>query len=356
MRRRRINFKKRKTKTILIVLFVFIFISMGAGYALMSIQFQIFGKINVPKPSGIGTVEFEFTNSWGNYTYRYLGTIKNTGVSNIDGWIVTLDVPQDATATCNVGDTSVSNGVLIIKNKDYNRIIQPGDSITQIELIINTSQSDYEFSYLTFNGIYMNLEGGEDVEPTDMTLNQTNVEIYEGEQINLLPVFTPSNAVGEVTWTSNNTQVATVSASGVVIGVTPGIATITAMCGDLTAECIVTVKSTQATTEDLEIKFTSSNNYQQDNLYVTQYNVSIKNISDTSIIGWSFDLILPAGSSIIGSWGGNVTKVVGSTYRITNLEWNGNLIPGGSANDVGMQIAVPYMGYIPIATNMLVER
>ena len=79
---------------------------------------------------------------------------------------------------------------------------------------------------------------------TSVTLNKTALELTEGESDTLTTTVKPDNATDKtVTWTSGNTAVATVDASGKVTAVKAGSATITAKAGDKTATCAVTVKA-----------------------------------------------------------------------------------------------------------------
>ena len=70
---------------------------------------------------------------------------------------------------------------------------------------------------------------------TGITLNQTNVEISESlGQYQLTYTITPSNATNkDVTWTSSNPTVATVSQTGLVTFVAPGTTTIIAKTVDI---------------------------------------------------------------------------------------------------------------------------
>jgi len=79
---------------------------------------------------------------------------------------------------------------------------------------------------------------------TGVALNHTSLTLTEGETQNLVATVSPSNASNkDVTWTSNNTNVATVSSSGVVTAKKAGTATITVTTvdGNKTATCAVTV-------------------------------------------------------------------------------------------------------------------
>ncbi|MCR4566365.1 MAG: Ig-like domain-containing protein [Bacteroidales bacterium] len=79
---------------------------------------------------------------------------------------------------------------------------------------------------------------------TGITLNKTTLALYNGENATIIATILPETANNkELTWTSSNTSIATVSASGVVTAVSGGIATITAMAKDGSmkyASCSVT--------------------------------------------------------------------------------------------------------------------
>lgn len=78
---------------------------------------------------------------------------------------------------------------------------------------------------------------------TSITLNKTTATVNVGESIDLTATVLPADATDPtVTWTSDNTAVATV-VNGAVKGIKSGTATITATAGEQEATCIVTVKN-----------------------------------------------------------------------------------------------------------------
>ena len=84
------------------------------------------------------------------------------------------------------------------------------------------------------------------IDATGITLSQSTLSFNAANQTaTLAATVTPSNATNKnVTWTSSNTSVATVSSTGVVTAKANGTATITARTNDgtnLTATCTVTV-------------------------------------------------------------------------------------------------------------------
>lgn len=85
---------------------------------------------------------------------------------------------------------------------------------------------------------------------TGVTLNKTSLTIEEGQTSTLVATVAPTNATNKnVTWSSSDSTVASVSSSGVVTAVKKGTATITVTTvdGDKTATCDVTVNEKSVT-------------------------------------------------------------------------------------------------------------
>ena len=79
---------------------------------------------------------------------------------------------------------------------------------------------------------------------TGIALNRTSLSLSEGDEFTLVATVTPDNATNkEITWTSDNEAVATVSAEGVVKALRAGTASITATTVDQgkTASCAIAV-------------------------------------------------------------------------------------------------------------------
>lgn len=84
-------------------------------------------------------------------------------------------------------------------------------------------------------------------DPEMANLRQTisNIKLEVGESYTALTTFTPSTVKApEITWTSADSAIATVSSNGVITGINVGTTDVTAACGDLTAVCRVTVGKT----------------------------------------------------------------------------------------------------------------
>ena len=96
---------------------------------------------------------------------------------------------------------------------------------------------------------------------TGVSLNKSSTGLLVGETETLFTVITPSNATNQnVTWSSSNTAVATVS-NGVVTGVSKGEATVTVTTvdGDKTASCKVTVREIAIPVTGISLNKVSTN-------------------------------------------------------------------------------------------------
>ena len=93
-------------------------------------------------------------------------------------------------------------------------------------------------------GLKIWLKPAGSVAVTGVTLNKTTTSLEVGQTETLTATIAPSNATNQnMSWTSNNTSVATVDQNGVVTAVSAGQATITVTTadGNKTAICTVTV-------------------------------------------------------------------------------------------------------------------
>lgn len=83
--------------------------------------------------------------------------------------------------------------------------------------------------------------GGQTIDPTGISLNKVAASVSAGKTLQLRATLQPAGASGTVTWSSNNTTVATVDSNGLVTAKTAGVATITATAGTYSATCTITV-------------------------------------------------------------------------------------------------------------------
>ena len=77
------------------------------------------------------------------------------------------------------------------------------------------------------------------VEVTSLTLSPATATLLEGETLQLTATTTPAGA--KVTYTIDNSSVATVSETGLVKAIASGVAIVTAQAGDKKSTCTITV-------------------------------------------------------------------------------------------------------------------
>ena len=81
-----------------------------------------------------------------------------------------------------------------------------------------------------------------DILPDSVILNIKETELNIGETFQLEATVLPDETTDKtITWTSSNNEVASVSGNGLVSAMSVGEAVITATCGEVYAECVITV-------------------------------------------------------------------------------------------------------------------
>ena len=91
-----------------------------------------------------------------------------------------------------------------------------------------------------------------------ITLSSTSLSLKEGDSHKLTATVTPSDATdSQVTWSSSDPSVATVSDQGEVTAVRAGNCTITATAGGKSAACTVTVSAKEIPVERITLSSTS---------------------------------------------------------------------------------------------------
>lgn len=151
---------------------------------------------------------------------------------------------------------------------------------------------------------------------TGISLDKTSATLNVGATTDLTATVTPADATNkEVTWSSNNTSIATVS-NGTVTAKAPGTAVITAKAGDKTATCTITVKApltgitlTPATAEvvkgqtvTLKVDFTPANTTDDKTVTWTTSDATVATVENGVVKG------LKAGEVTITAKVGNFTK------------------------------------------------
>lgn len=90
-----------------------------------------------------------------------------------------------------------------------------------------------------------------DIPVSEIRLSSDRLSLFVGETSTIEAVILPINATDqEISWTSSDASVASISAAGEVTALAAGEATITVECGGITEECSITVVMPDAKTGD----------------------------------------------------------------------------------------------------------
>lgn len=237
--------------------------------------------------SGSTTITARFTTAGRTYTDTCQVTVSSSGITLSQYSISSLYVGESETitATTSPGGQSVnwSSGNTRVVTVSNGRITAVGAGSTTITA---------SFSY---GGATYSETCSVTVREVSVSLSSSSLSMVAGESETLRAITSPSGS--SVTWSSNNTGVATVSSSGRVTAVGSGTANITA---EITANGQSYTDTCRVTVEEPSVRLSSSS-------------LSM-NVGDTETLSAS---VTPNGSSI--SWSSSDTSVatVSSNGRVT---------------------------------------
>lgn len=160
-------------------------------------------------------------------------------------------------------------------------------------------QSD-EISQIPFNIYQMTIPA------TSITLNNNSAMLNIGDFITLSATVAPAEASQSVTWKSSNTNVAEVSASGLVTAKAAGYAKITATTTDgtnLSANCDITVLGPNIPDTDISTYGNILYIANQDAYTGSQVVLPISMKNNAYIVGFQCDLVLPDGVTVVAENG-----------------------------------------------------
>ena len=144
-------------------------------------------------------------------------------------------IPANA-ADKRVSWSSSNTGVAKVSSNGVITAVAPGEAVITARSHDGGRTATYKVTVIT-------------VAVNGVSLNKTSVSVKAGGTTKLTATVLPENASDKnVTWSTSNKSVATVSSSGKVMALKPGTAviTVTTKDGGKTAKCTVTVKSVKA--------------------------------------------------------------------------------------------------------------
>jgi len=192
--------------------------------------------------------------------------------------------------------------------------VNPYNNNASVTLTAGTTRNFAAYEYLVLTNTNAPV-----VAVTGVSVNPTTVTVGLGTTQQLNATIAPANATNQnVTWTSSNTAVATVNASGLVMAVSAGIATITVKTvdGNKTATSAITVAAIPVSSVAVSPTSTSlyAGNTQQLSATISPANATNKNVT------WSSSNNAIATVNSIGL----VTAVAAGTATITATTQDGN--------------------------------
>lgn len=131
-------------------------------------------------------------------------------------------------------------------------------------------------------------DNDDDPDGVQVIISRPEANIEVGEELSLTATASDGSSV---TWSSSNNAVATVSNSGLVVGVSVGTATITATAGEASATCEVTVRAAGAKVDKLPKTYASDGKNYTLNDYLdmspSNWNeLDYSDNNDTAILGY----------------------------------------------------------------------
>lgn len=156
------------------------------------------------------------------------------------------------------------------------------------------------------------------VEVASVSLDKTALDLYVNDSASLTAIVSPADATEkEVSWTTSNSSVVTVSDSGEVTAKGIGTATVIAAAGGKTAVCVITVTAKPVAVTSVSLSISSMDMYIDDSLTLTATVLPI-DATDKSVT-WSSDNAAVATVSDTGT----VKAVSEGTAVITATTSNG---------------------------------
>ena len=247
-----------KIKYLIVALFVFVFM-LSSGYALLQTTLSIGGRATIDNGNqcDISIVgDYQVNNSWntnGLYYYDVTISIENRGEEDIENWKLVIDGPSDVDINWINATYTIDSGIIVATPLSYNNTIEAGDTFS-LSFSVSTVEDELIFNAMSLDGCVFYGNGGSlDSTLTALDITPNSFSIAAGEVEILTPIRTPVFNKSQITWTSSNTSVATVSNDGTVTGVSVGQATITATCEGISATSTITVTESTVILESISI-------------------------------------------------------------------------------------------------------
>ena len=289
-------------------------------------------------------------------------TSSDDNVATVANGVVTGVAPGSAviTATCGSAFATANISVLLpatsitLNQTELN--LEVGDLYDLIETVqpenttdvVVWSSSDVDVATVDQYGIVSAIKAGtttiiatcgnvnaecvvnvSDVPATSVELNMTTLSLKTGQSQQLVATVLPENTTNPtVNWESSDTTVATVAADGTVTAVAAGTAVISATCGNVNAECEVTVSEpeideivinylsvTLKATETVQLTATLPSSLEGETVEWTSSNEKVATVSADGLV-----TAISIGDAVITATCNGVSATCDVTVEVTPVE------------------------------------
>ena len=291
------------------------------------------GKITALKP-GITTITVETED--GGYTATCNVTVIDSSIVSVTGvklsaTVAELTIGNSKQLTAAISPTNATNKGVTWSSSNTNvaSVSSSGVVVAKGEGTATITVKTDDGGYTTACTIRVSKPSPSVVAVTGVKLSAIGIELPVGGSKRLSATITPSNATNkDVTWSSDNTSVAAVNASGLITAKGEGTATVTVRTGDggYTATCKITVVPVTAP-EKVEISVSADSlKYME----TTKVNVSELPVGYTVQYSSSDESIAKVDSN------GNIKAVGKGTATITVkvIDPNGNVARDSSGREI----------------------
>lgn len=250
----------------------------------------------------------------GNYSASCVVTVKSVKVTGVtmSPTSLSINIGETSTLSANISPANATNKSVTWSSSNSCVTINANGVITGVSAgsaTITVTTSDGGFTAtcsVTCKAVAV----------TSITLSPESLSLYlGGSKASVTATVAPDNATDKtVTWSIDKTSIATISASGSTVEVTPvaaGTATLTAKSGSITKTCAVTV-SAKASFEEAEISYGSGTNSSS---CTVSGDDGIKLGSGTK--GGDIDIEVPAGATKLILYAASWNNVTGLKFNIT---------------------------------------
>lgn len=229
-----------------------------------------------------------------------------------------------ATGTVKVKETLQLSAVVNPSNAEYTLTWSSSNpqvaSVSETGLVTGVSVGNATITVKTDNGLEATCEVSvltNIVEVASVSLDKTTYTGKEGTTVQLNATVSPDNATDKsVTWSSNNTQVASVSNSGLVSLISVGTATISATAGSKSATCRIIVESNRIEVTSISLDKTEAELKISESIVLTP-TVNPADATDKSV-SWS-----SSDNKVATVSDGKITGISVGTATITATASNG---------------------------------